>query len=83
MNVEKSMILIGLVLFTVLVNIPFGYLRGKSRKYSFQWLLYIHLPVPLVIYLRYMAGISYYFIPLMLAAAVFGQFTGGRLPLAK
>lgn len=77
------MIVIGLVFFTLLLNIPFGYLRGKSKKYSFQWLLYIHLPVPLVIYLRYTAGISYYFIPLMLAAAILGQVTGGKLPFDK
>ena len=77
------MIIAGLTLFTILINIPFGYLRGKSRKFSIQWILYIHLPVPLVIYMRYMAGISYYFIPLMLAAAIFGQFTGGRLPIAR
>ena len=73
----------GLTLFTLLLNIPFGYLRSKSRKFSIPWILYIHLPVPLIIYLRHMAGISYYFIPLMLAAAIFGQFTGGRLPLAR
>lgn len=77
------MIIIGLVFFTLILNIPFGYFRGKSKKYSVKWILYIHLPVPVVIYLRHLAGISYYFIPLMLAAAVFGQFTGGRLPLGK
>ncbi len=80
---NKGMLVILLVIFTILINIPFGYLRGRSKKYSFKWLLYIHLPVPLVIYLRYTAGVSYYFIPLMLAAAVFGQFTGGKLPAAK
>lgn len=77
------MLIFGLTLFTLLLNIPFGYMRSKSKKFSIQWILYIHLPVPLIIYLRYMAGISYYFIPLMLAAAVFGQFTGGRIPAAR
>ena len=77
------MLIIGLTLFTLLLNIPFGYMRSKSKKFSIQWILYIHLPVPLIIYMRHMAGISYYFIPLMLAAAVFGQFTGGRLPAAR
>lgn len=68
-----------LTLFTLAINIPFGYLRSKSKKYSFSWILYIHLPVPLIIYLRYATGINYYYIPLMLAAAMTGQFTGGRL----
>lgn len=80
---DKFLLVAGLVVFTILINIPFGYLRGRSRKYSLQWILYIHLPVPFIIYLRYTAGISYYFIPLMLAGAVTGQFTGGRLPAGK
>lgn len=80
---ETTVMVFALTLFVILLNIPFGYLRGKSRKFSLQWILYIHLPVPLVIYLRYTAGISYYFIPLMLAAAIFGQFTGGKLPISR
>ncbi len=73
----------GLMVFTLIINIPFGYLRRRSRKFSIQWMLYIHLPVPLVIYFRYLAGISYYFIPFMLTAAIFGQLTGGRMPLNR
>ena len=77
------MLIFGLTLFSLLLNIPFGYLRSKSKKFSIQWILYIHLPVPFIIYLRSMAGVSYYFIPLMIAAAIFGQFAGGRLPVAR
>jgi len=80
---DKSVLIAALTAFTLLINLPFGYLRGRSRKFSFQWILYIHLPVPLIIILRQMAGISYLFIPLMLAAAVTGQFAGGRLPVKK
>ena len=80
---DKSLMIMGLMLFTLLINIPFGYLRGKSRKFSIPWMLYIHLPVPLVIYFRHLGGISYYFIPIMLAAAAFGQFTGGRMPVKR
>ena len=72
-------ILVALTLLTLAVNIPFGYLRSQSKKYSFKWILYIHLPVPLIIYLRHVTGINYYYIPLMLAAAMTGQFTGGGL----
>lgn len=80
---DKTALVAGLMAFTLLLNLPFGYLRGRSRKFSFQWILYIHLPVPFVIVLRQMAGISYLFIPLMLAAAVAGQFAGSRLPIKK
>ncbi|MBE9535655.1 MAG: hypothetical protein IMF07_00605 [Proteobacteria bacterium] len=80
---DKAALIAGLTALTLLLNLPFGYLRGRSRKFSFQWILYIHLPVPFVIVLRHMAGISYLFIPLMLAAAVTGQFAGSRLPIKK
>jgi hypothetical protein len=41
-----------LTLFSFILNIPFGYFRKRSKKYSLKWFLYIHLPVPLVIIAR-------------------------------
>ena len=80
---DTTVLVAGLMAFTLLLNLPFGYLRGRARKFSFQWILYIHLPVPFVIVLRQIAGVSYLFIPLMLAAAVTGQFVGSRLPIKR
>lgn len=37
---------------TIIVNLPFGYLRGGFRKLSFWWFVAIHATVPLVIYIR-------------------------------
>ena len=30
----------------LVLNLPFGYLRMNTRKLSFMWFVYIHLPIP-------------------------------------
>lgn len=65
--------------FAFVLNLPFGYLRGKSRKFSPAWILYIHLPVPFVFVMRSWAELSYVVIPVLLAGAVAGQLIGGRI----
>ena len=71
--------LIGLILFAFAINMPLGYLRQNYRKFTFGWYFYIHISIPLIIYLRIKAGFSWMFIPLTLGAAVAGQLAGGRL----
>ena len=66
-------------LFTLLLNIPFGYLRGKTKKFSFKWFLYIHLPIPFVLLARILSNIDMTYIPLFMLAAVIGQVRGGKL----
>ena len=63
------------------VNIPFGYWRARARKFSAQWILAIHLPVPLVISFRVLSGLGWKFItfPVLIGAFFLGQFAGGRL----
>ena len=73
---------IGLLALAVfLLNIPFGYWRTSVPKFSWRWLLAIHLPIPAVVLLRVLSGIG--FVPAsypVLAGAFFlGQYTGGRL----
>ncbi|MFA5352644.1 MAG: hypothetical protein WC291_00275 [Thermodesulfovibrionales bacterium] len=72
-------IILLICLFTFLINIPFGYFRGKSRKFSVQWFLYVHLPVPLVILVRIFTHTDYKYIPLFIFIAIAGQFFGGKL----
>lgn len=69
----------GLILFAVGINIPFGYLRQGTEKFTFAWYFYIHISIPLIIYLRIKSGFSWKFIPLTLAGAFLGQLIGGRL----
>ncbi|HMK57383.1 MAG TPA: hypothetical protein VK448_12165 [Dissulfurispiraceae bacterium] len=74
-----SVILIALLAFAV--NIPFGYLRNRSRKFSFHWFLYVHISIPLIVGARLLSHTDYRFIPVFILAAVAGQYLGGRLEL--
>ena len=64
----------------LIINIPFGYWRVNTRRFSWQWILAIHVPVPIAIGLRLaFLGWNWALIPLFVAAFSIGQFTGGRL----
>ncbi len=65
----------------LLVNLPFGYWRANSPKFSRQWFLAVHIPVPIVIVLRIVSGLGFQFatFPFMIGAFFLGQLIGGRL----
>jgi len=67
----------GLTLFAVIINLPLGYLRQNYEKFSFGWYFYIHISIPIIIFLRVKFGYSWKFIPLTLGGAVAGQLLGG------
>ncbi len=69
--------LIGLILAAVAINVPLGYLRQNCRKFSLAWYFYVHISIPVIIYLRITGGFSWRFIPLTLVGAFAGQFIGG------
>ncbi len=71
-----------LAIFAFLINLPFGRLRSKVKKFSWRWFAYIHLPIPFIALPRILLGISYYFIPLFLFASVLGQILGARIKLS-
>ena len=64
----------------VLLNLPFGFWRAGTRKFSLPWILAVHLPVPFVIALRIGSGLGFqlYTFPVMIGAYFTGQFLGGR-----
>lgn len=75
------MVMIVLVAVTVfLINLPMGYWRSKVKKFSLQWFLAIHLPVPFVVFLRHYSGIGFelYTYPIIITAYFGGQFIGAR-----
>jgi len=63
------------------LNLPFGYWRAHVPKFSRQWILAVHLPVPLVIACRLLSGLGFQLItyPVMIGAFFIGQFVGGKL----
>jgi hypothetical protein len=70
-------------LLVFLLNLPFGYWRASTKKFSRQWMLAIHLPVPLVVALRIWSGLGWkpLSFPVLIGAFFLGQFVGGRLRL--
>ncbi|MBA3070631.1 MAG: hypothetical protein FP829_00400, partial [Nitrospirae bacterium] len=60
----KSAIVIGLFSLTFMLNMPFGYLRGKTKRFSLKWFLYVHLPIPFVLLARILSNIDMTYIPL-------------------
>jgi hypothetical protein len=70
---------LGLLALALLVNIPFGYLRQQYAKFTFGWYFYVHISIPIIIYLRVKSGFSWKFIPLTLGSAVIGQIIGGKI----
>ncbi len=65
-------------LIVLVFNIPFGYWRANTKKFSLQWILAIHLPVPVVIALRLLSGLGFEFItyPILVGAFFGGQYLG-------
>ena len=76
---------IGLIV-TFLVNVPFGFWRAHAKRTGnkIEWALAVHLPVPLVVVMRYLSGLRWTssdvpFILVFVLAYFLGQRTGGKL----
>jgi len=68
-----------LMMVALAFNVPMGYQRETCRKFSAPWWFYVHISIPIIIYLRIKIGLSVHFIPFTLASAVAGQLIGGRI----
>ncbi len=68
-----------------LLNLPFGFWRGSVSKFSRQWFLAIHLPVPVVILIRIYSGLGFHLasFPAVIGSFFLGQFIGGKLTRLK
>jgi hypothetical protein len=64
-----------------LFNLPFGMWRARTKKFSWPWILSIHLPVPFIIALRIFSGLGWRWVtfPVMISAFFLGQFLGGYI----
>jgi hypothetical protein len=65
----------------VALNLPFGFWRAGTRRFSPRWIVAVHAPVPLVVAVRLLSGLGWQLItfPVLIAAFFTGQFVGGRL----
>jgi hypothetical protein len=64
---------------TLTLNLFFGYLRAKTRKFSLKWFLYIHLPIPFIFLSRVLSHLDIRYVPIFAVAAVLGQLWGSKL----
>jgi hypothetical protein len=64
-----------------MINIPFGVWRAKSRKFSLQWVLAIHIPVGILILLRLLLDVEFRFdyLPFYIVTFFLGQLLGKKL----
>ncbi len=76
MDMKTLLVVAGTVLT---FNLPFGYWRSNVKRFSKQWFLAVHIPVPFVIALRILSGMGWRLItfPVMVGAFFTGQLLGG------
>ena len=68
--------IVDISLFVMLINLPLGRLRAHAERYSWRNFGCILAPVPIIIFLRTMAGVSPKFAPLFFLIAIVGQRLG-------
>jgi hypothetical protein len=63
------------------LNVPFGFWRAGTRRFTLPWFLAVHVPVPIVVGLRIAIGLGWRLstLPLFVSAFFAGQFLGGRI----
>jgi hypothetical protein len=76
---EGALKLAGLILGATAINLPLGVLRSAHERFSFGWFFYVHISIPLIVYLRIKAAFPWQVVPLTLGGALMGQFLGGVL----
>lgn len=74
------MIWIVAVITVLTINIPFGYWREHAKKFSWQWFLAVHSPIPVIILLRILLGLGWIWTtyPIIGGAFFIGQYLGGK-----
>ena len=72
------MIVLIVSIIVFIINIPFGYWRASEKKFSLNWFLSIHVPIPFVILLRIYSniGFAFYTYPIIVFSFFAGQFLG-------
>ena len=80
---EGTLKLAGLILGATAMNVPLGYLRNAYERFTFGWFFYVHISIPVIIFLRIKAGFSWQIVPFTIGGAVVGQLLGGALQRRK
>jgi hypothetical protein len=75
-SISAKLLIITLVI--LFFNIPFGYWRASVKKFSWPWILAVHLPIPFIILLRIASGVGWHAVTFLLFIGGFflGQLSG-------
>jgi hypothetical protein len=81
LSVGNIMNLFFAALLVCMLNLPFGYWRSGTKRFSFQWFAAVHIPVPFVIGLRILFDLVWKLdtFPIMIGAFFMGQYLGGKI----
>ncbi len=71
-----TLIIVSILIF--ILNVPFGYWRENVKKFSLQWFLSIHVPIPFIILARMYTdlGFQWYTYFFTVTAFFLGQYSG-------
>ena len=63
------------------INFPFGYWRANVKRFSAQWISAVHIPVIIVVVLRFSTniGFEFYTYPILITAYFLGQYLGSNI----
>lgn len=75
----QALHLTNLLCFAFFANLPLGYLRESSRKFSLRWFIYIHVSIPFILAMRISYDFGWEAVPFTLACALAGQMLGGSI----
>ena len=64
-------------LMVLALNIPFGYWRANVKRFSPQWFLAIHIPVPFIVAFRLLFDLGFHWDTYVFMVSAF--FLGQRL----
>lgn len=67
-----------LIVLAFTLNLPLGYLRVRSPKFSVRWFICIHLSIPMIVLTRDALGFGWELVPFTLTSAIIGQMLGAR-----
>jgi len=70
---------IAICIVAFILNLPFGWLRTYTRKFSLAWFACVHAPIPVVAIIRISTNTPWTYIPLFLLFSVAGQLIGAWL----
>jgi len=67
----------------LMINLPFGFWRAGVKKLSVRWFLAVHIPVVLIILIRFTSQLGWHLItfPFIIGGYFAGQFLGGKFLL--